>query len=175
MCGGTPEQQDEGSCCVLLFASANNLELIRKKNNISLYSSGVRCRTNAYAYVYCLWHALLTRRQGLSISRPILIGSTSTPLTPEEKLSAPPDHTHKWTVAVRSAASAPLAPISTDGSASRESESGGMIGTRLHESELDLHRAIGGKDDLSYFIKRVQFRLHDTYAQPTRSTSVHCV
>ena len=104
------------------------------------------------------------------MSRPILIGSTSTPLTPEEKLTAPPDHTHRWTVAVRSAASAPLsAAVAEEPSADQNAS----IGARLRDSDQDLHRAVGGKDDLSYFIKRVQFRLHDTYAQPTRSTLIH--
>lgn len=108
--------------------------------------------------------------QGLAVSRPILIGSTSTPLTPAEKLTAPPDHTHRWTVAVRSAASAPMAmPALAAAEPAREADS---IGARLRESEQDPHRAVGGRDDLSYFIKRVQFRLHDTYAQPTRSTSL---
>lgn len=106
--------------------------------------------------------------QGLAISRPILIGSTATPLTPEERLSAPPDHTHRWTVAVRSAASAPLATWSAD---KNDAQPNATIGTRLRDSEVDLHKAVGNKDDLSYFIKRVQFRLHETYAQPTRSTS----
>lgn len=49
-----------------------------------------------------------------------------------------PDHTHRWTVAVRSAASPPDAD------------------------------QVGGADDLSYFIKRVTFKLHDTYTNPTR-------
>lgn len=50
-----------------------------------------------------------------------------------------PDHTHRWTVAVRSAASAPDSDI------------------------------VGGADDLSYFIKRVTFKLHETYPNPTRN------
>lgn len=116
------------------------------------------------------WAMSTKRVRGLAISRPILIGSTSTPLTPAEKLCAPPDHTHRWTIAVRSAASAPLAPIPTHPGAHGELNDTSTIGTRLRDSELDLHAAVGGKDDLSYFIKRVQFRLHDTYAQPTRST-----
>lgn len=105
--------------------------------------------------------------QGLAISRPILVGSTATPLTPADKLSAPPDHTHRWTVAVRSAASAPLPAVVARGGAPDESAT---IATRLRDSDMDLHRAVGGADDLSYMIKRVQFRLHETYAQPTRST-----
>lgn len=66
---------------------------------------------------------------------------------------------------MRSAATAPLATFAAD----RPEEAAQGIGTRLRDSEVDLHKAVGGKDDLSYFIKRVQFRLHDTYAQPTRS------
>jgi len=32
---------------------------------------------------------------------------------------------------------------------------------------------VGGADDLAYFIKRVTFKLHDTYPTPNRSMSVH--
>ena len=79
-------------------------------------------------------------RQGLSIFRPIIYGNTAVVLTPKEREELQhPDHTHRWTVAVRSAASAPDSDI------------------------------VGGADDLSYFIKRVTFKLHDTYANPTRS------
>ncbi|WFD36244.1 NuA4 histone H4 acetyltransferase complex and the SWR1 complex subunit [Malassezia cuniculi] len=110
------------------------------------------------------------RVRGIAVSRPILIGSTATLLTPAEKLAAPPDHTHKWTVSIRSASSAPLPPLPT--AAERDAaatSSTGAIGTRMRDAELDVHRAVGGRDDLSYFIKRVQFRLHETYAQPTRN------
>ncbi|WFC97517.1 NuA4 histone H4 acetyltransferase complex and the SWR1 complex subunit [Malassezia yamatoensis] len=106
------------------------------------------------------------RMRGLVISRPILIGSTATPLTPAERLTAPPDHTHRWTVAVRSAATEPLATFQAD---DPDQDANQAIGTRLRDAEVDLHKAVGGKDDLSYFIKRVQFRLHDTYTQPTRT------
>ena len=79
----------------------------------------------------------------LSMIRPITYGNTtSTLLTPEERdRKCPPEHFHKWTVAVRSAASAPGSDI------------------------------VGGADNLGYFIKRVSFKLHDTYANPTRSKS----
>jgi len=60
-------------------------------------------------------------------------------LTPEERKSAPPDHTHRWIVAIRSAASAPNSDI------------------------------VGGADELGYFIKRVTFKLHDTYPNQNRS------
>lgn len=33
---------------------------------------------------------------------------------------------------------------------------------------------VGGADDLSYFIKRVTFKLHETYANPTRSMHMFC-
>ncbi|KAL1743105.1 yeats family-domain-containing protein [Schizophyllum fasciatum] len=78
------------------------------------------------------------RVRNLSIYRPIIYGNTARVMTPEEKASAPPDHTHKWTVAVRSAAS-PNSDI------------------------------VGGADDLSYFIRRVTFKLHETYPNSTRS------
>ncbi|KAJ7584365.1 yeats family protein [Mycena floridula] len=80
------------------------------------------------------------RVRGVSIFRPIIYGNTATVLTPAEReTSASPDHTHRWTVAVRSAASP--------------------------ENAKD----VGGADDLSYFIKRVTFKLHDTYPNPSRN------
>lgn len=61
-------------------------------------------------------------------------------MTQKERDALPsPEHTHRWTVAVRSAASVPGSD------------------------------QVGGADDLSYFIKRVTFKLHDTYPTPTRS------
>ena len=137
------------------------------------------------------------RVRGLAIHRPILYGSTSTPLTPAEKLAAPPDHTHKWTVAVRSAASLPLPSLSTISGAPNSSsfEQGSEVGavnaasgtatpssatptaagssatisTRGRDQEHDYHKMVGNRDDISHFIKRVQFKLHDTYPQPTRN------
>ncbi|KAH9948813.1 yeats family protein [Amylocystis lapponica] len=80
------------------------------------------------------------RVRGVSIFRPIIYGNTATVLSQQERGALPtPDHTHRWTVAVRSAASAP-------------------------DSEV-----VGGADDISYFIKRVTFKLHDTYSNPTRN------
>lgn len=137
------------------------------------------------------------RVRGLAIHRPILYGSTSTPLTPAEKLAAPPDHTHKWTVALRSAASHPLPSLSAisglpnnagfdqgselgaanlaagtpgvSSSTPAPTGSSATISTRGRDQEHDYHKMVGGKDDISHFIKRVQFKLHDTYAQPTRN------
>ncbi|KAF5371169.1 hypothetical protein D9758_004153 [Tetrapyrgos nigripes] len=82
------------------------------------------------------------RVRGLSIFRPIIYGNTAVVLTPKEREALPPqnkDHTHRWTVAVRSAASAPDSDI------------------------------VGGADDLGYFIKRVTFKLHETYPNSTRN------
>lgn len=105
--------------------------------------------------------------------RPIIVGSTSTPLSPAERLSAPPDHTHRWTVAVRSAASNPILPLAAlvgrDGGSGAPAAEAEGISTRGRDTETDFHKMIGGKDDISHFIKRVQFKLHDTYPQPTRS------
>ena len=79
--------------------------------------------------------------QGLSVHRPIIYGNTACVLTPKEREGAPDTHTHRWTVAVRSAASSP-------------------------DSDT-----VGGADDLGYFVKRVTFKLHDTYQNAVRSKS----
>ena len=97
----------------------------------------------------------------------MLIGTTATPLSAADKIVAPPDHTHRWTIAVRSAASYPLPPVAQVSAATAEEPSG--ISTRGRETEADYHKMVGGKDDISYFIKRVSFKLHETYASPTRS------
>ena len=76
----------------------------------------------------------------MTIHRPVIYGNTATVLSPVEKELVPEGHTHRWTVAVRGAASA---------------------------SDSDI---VGGADDLGYFIKRVTFKLHETYANPSRST-----
>lgn len=142
------------------------------------------------------------RMRGLTVHRGILIGNTSTPLTEAEKLSAPPDHTHKWTVAVRSVASHPLPNIpgleqgglsatlsgnpgitensnsqiiAVAGGADGGRASGGNtpvhsgMSTRGREHETDYHKMVGGKDDISHFVKRVHFKLHETYPQALRS------
>lgn len=71
-----------------------------------------------------------------------MYGNTAVILTPQERENAPPEHTHRWTVALRSAASAPDSDI------------------------------VGGADDISHYIKRVTFKLHETYPNPTRSKYV---
>ncbi|PWN28522.1 yeats-domain-containing protein [Jaminaea rosea] len=116
------------------------------------------------------------RVRGIAIHRPLLIGSTATPLTPAEKMSADPLHTHKWTVAVRSAASNPLpthlfddagAPLPPTTTATPST--GAAAGTRGRDTETDYHKHIGGKDDISHFVRRVQFKLHDSFPQPVRT------
>lgn len=181
---------------------------------------------------YCPLMPVAATAQGLAIHRSILIGNTATPLSEAERHLYPPDHTHKWTVAVRSAATNPLPNIptveqqhqqqqqqqqhalgstpagpaavaqsviggrgrsTTPASGSRTGTpapaSGGQAGdsgrtagsatplqtgmsTRGREHETDYHKMVGGKDDISHFIKRVQFKLHETYPQATRSESV---
>ena len=63
-------------------------------------------------------------------------------LTPAEKVAnnIHPDHSHKWTVAVRSATS--------------------------KDDQM------GGADDITHFIKRVAFKLHDSFPNPNRSKRV---
>ncbi|KAI0751059.1 yeats family protein [Daedaleopsis nitida] len=80
------------------------------------------------------------RARGVTIHRPIIYGNTAYVLTQKEREALPsPDHTHRWTVALRSPSSAPDSDV------------------------------VGGADDLSYFIRRVNFKLHDTYANQNRT------
>lgn len=88
------------------------------------------------------------RVRGLAIHRPIVYGSVATVLPPAERILNP-DHNMRWTVAVRSATSPP--PEST------------ILQRRLIPGDI-----IGGCDDLSYFIKKVSFKLHDSYPNPLR-------
>src|ERR1700712_806067 len=88
----------------------------------------------------------MTGTQGIAIHRPIIYGNPAVIMTAEE--AGESGHTHRWTVCVRSAAS----PEPTEGQ---------RAGTEPAD--------IGGGDDLSYFIKRVAFKLHDTYPTPLRS------
>ena len=77
--------------------------------------------------------------------RPIVYGNTAVLLSAGDQGGL--GHTHQWTVGVYSATSEPPA-----------------IGETLIP--------IGGADDLSYFIKKVTFKLHDTYPQSTRSALI---
>ncbi|WWC91675.1 uncharacterized protein L201_006621 [Kwoniella dendrophila CBS 6074] len=92
------------------------------------------------------------RIKGIQVHRPIIYGSHARLLTEEEKLTAPAGHTHRWTVFLTSAATPPP----------RRSESGEII-------KDDIDWLPGGADDLSYLIKKVTFKLHDTYPSPNRA------
>jgi len=72
-------------------------------------------------------------------------GNTAVTIPLEEQIDG---HTHRWTVCVRSAASP--AP------------------TASHKRGNE-QLPIGGADDMSYFIKKVTFKLHETYPNPTRT------
>nr|XP_018260892.1 YEATS domain-containing protein 4 [Kwoniella dejecticola CBS 10117]OBR83050.1 YEATS domain-containing protein 4 [Kwoniella dejecticola CBS 10117] len=92
------------------------------------------------------------RVKGIQVHRPIIYGSHARLLTEEEKQTAPPGHTHRWTVFFTSATSPPP--------------------ERLPSGELvkeSIDYLPGGADDLSYLIKKVTFKLHDTYASPNRT------
>ncbi|GAA5983310.1 hypothetical protein JCM11641_002260 [Rhodosporidiobolus odoratus] len=84
----------------------------------------------------------LKRVRGVSVFRPIVYGNSTVLLTEEERAGT--DHTHRWTVGVRSAASPPYA--------------------NPHPTQQ-----IGGADDLSHMIKKVTFKLYETYKNPLRS------
>ncbi|KAA1088906.1 NuA4 histone H4 acetyltransferase complex and the SWR1 complex subunit [Puccinia graminis f. sp. tritici] len=88
------------------------------------------------------------RIRGAAIHRPIVYGSVATMIPVEERI-AKPDHNMRWTVAVRSAASP--AP-----------------GSAILEGRAIPGDVIGGCDDLSYFIKKVTFKLHESYPNPLR-------
>ncbi|KAI9618060.1 hypothetical protein KEM48_006847 [Puccinia striiformis f. sp. tritici PST-130] len=88
------------------------------------------------------------RVKGLWIHRPIVYGSVATAIPVEERLNNP-EHNMRWTVAVRSATSPP--PDSP------------ILAQRTIPEDI-----IGGCDDLSYFIKKVSFKLHDSYPNPLR-------
>jgi len=74
---------------------------------------------------------------------------------PNSKLTA---DTHRWTVFLTSAATPPP-EAKTAGSSSTE------------PPPVDVNYLPGGEDDMSYMIKRVVFRLHETYPNPNRSAS----
>jgi hypothetical protein len=105
---------------------------------MSVLTERVRIRVSVLLFASFILQSL-TLPQGLTISRPIIYGNTATALTAKERETVNPEHTHRWTVAVRSAASEPDSDI------------------------------VGGADDMGHFIKRVTFKLHETYPNPTRS------
>ncbi|CAK9782393.1 hypothetical protein CC85DRAFT_279817 [Cutaneotrichosporon oleaginosum] len=95
------------------------------------------------------------RVRGIQVHRPIIYGSQARLLTDEERALAPPGHTHRWTVFLTSAAT----PVPTKT---------GQSSTDVAPVEMDKDYLPGGADDMTYMIKRVVFRLHETYPNPNR-------
>ncbi|KAH8082570.1 hypothetical protein HD553DRAFT_273917, partial [Filobasidium floriforme] len=92
--------------------------------------------------------------QGIQIHRGIVYGSHARLLTPDEAKLATPGHTHRWTVFLQSAATPPPTMRLNSKATGVEDENEDFI--------------TGGADDLSWLIKRVTFRLHETYPSPNR-------
>lgn len=105
-------------------------------------------------------HIVLT--QNIAISRPILYGNTATPLTEEEKANpdVSPDHTHSWTIFVRS----PVLDMKADAASISRVKNKLAVATNKKEASP----APENNHELG-FIKKVVFKLHDTYANSTRT------
>lgn len=99
--------------------------------------------------------------QGIQIHRSIVYGSCARLLTPSEQALAPPGHSHRWHVFLASATSPP--PKFKPGRNTK-----GFVPGPDDVLEEDLDWTTGGADDLSWLIKRVTFKLHDTYPSPNR-------
>ncbi|KAK5946324.1 NuA4 histone H4 acetyltransferase complex and the SWR1 complex subunit [Knufia obscura] len=79
------------------------------------------------------------RLRGVQIHRPFVFGSEAVPFDPANRpRDAPPDHTHRWRVFVRG--------IPTSTTAGQQNQT----------------------TDISHWLKKVQFKLHDTYANSVR-------
>jgi len=85
--------------------------------------------------------------------RAIVYGSVATARTASE-MGENPTHNMRWTVAVRSAES--LAPGTAE-----------LAGRKIQGD------VVGGATDLSYMIKKVSFKLHDSYPNPLRVVDQH--
>ncbi|KAK5083963.1 NuA4 histone H4 acetyltransferase complex and the SWR1 complex subunit [Lithohypha guttulata] len=80
------------------------------------------------------------RIRNVQIYRPFIFGSEATPFAPDRRPdSAPPDHTHKWAVFVKGI---PIADPSIPG--------------------------VVRNTDVTHWLRKVQFKLHDTYANSVR-------
>ncbi|CAH7674346.1 hypothetical protein BY996DRAFT_6430810 [Phakopsora pachyrhizi] len=86
--------------------------------------------------------------KGITVHQPIVYGSVATMIPFEERI-ADPDHNMRWTVALRSATSPP--PDSD------------ILRQRPIEGDI-----IGGADNLSHFITKVSFKIHNFYPNPLR-------
>ncbi|OCF38193.1 hypothetical protein I316_00418 [Kwoniella heveanensis BCC8398] len=109
------------------------------------------------------------RIKGIQVHRPIIYGSHARLLTEEEKALAPIGHTHRWTVFFTSAATPPPDPSSSSSSSTKPlSKNAAQDGNTQADMGVDMDYMPGGQDDLSYLIKKVTFRLHETYPNPNR-------
>jgi YEATS domain-containing protein 4 len=106
------------------------------------------------------------RVRGLSICRQIVYGNTATLLDPPIG-----DHTHRWTVAVRSAAGPPPNHYMKVRASVFDLQERMPVDMGSQRGGGDVQQ-IGGSDELPW-IKKVTFRLHETYANPTRSECAH--
>ncbi|CAH7683572.1 YEATS domain-containing protein 4 [Phakopsora pachyrhizi] len=88
------------------------------------------------------------RLKRITVHRPIVYRSLATMIPVEERI-ANPDHNMRWTVALRSATSPP--PDSD------------ILKQRSIEGDI-----IGGADNLSHFIKKVSFKIQNSYPNPFR-------
>lgn len=99
--------------------------------------------------------------QGIAIHRPIVYGNIAHYVPPADRpASWPTEHTHRWTVAVRSATGPP--PLS-------HRRRGPRFDGQEDVDAIEEDDLVGGADDLTHFIRRVTFKLHDTYPNPNRS------
>lgn len=92
-------------------------------------------------------------------------------------LTVPAD-THTWTVFVRSAASPNTdssKTTTTTSSSSAQAAATAAASAARDRSNADDDLLPGGADDMSYFLKRVSFRLHDSFPTPLRSASRFCL
>ncbi|CAH7672807.1 yeats family-domain-containing protein, partial [Phakopsora pachyrhizi] len=86
--------------------------------------------------------------KGITVHLQIVYGSVATMIPFEERI-ANPDHNMRWTVALRSATSPP--PDSD------------ILKQRSIKGDI-----IGVADNLSHFIKKVSFKIHNSYPNPLR-------
>ncbi|KAJ9098231.1 hypothetical protein QFC21_004560 [Naganishia friedmannii] len=106
--------------------------------------------------------SLVERKKGIQVHRGIVYGSHARLLTAAEKALAPDGHTHRWTVFLASAATPPPSNKVPPGKGQARYKQEGII-------QEDADFITGGADDLSWLIKRVTFKLHETYPQPNRA------
>ena len=107
------------------------------------------------------------RQRGIQVHRPIIYGSHARLLSDTERSLAPAGRewshlacmraqsldTHRWTIFLTSAASPPPPKTTSD--------------------EIDMDELPGGADDMTYMMKRVSFKLHETYPNPNRGAAIH--